>query len=68
MSDQRLFRSKFKPTPVTRAIPEPGNDLESLRATVEALREVVETLSRQRGNVGDSAVTVDDLYDNIDEL
>lgn len=33
-----------------RAIPSPSTDVQSLHRTVEALREVVEMLTRQRGD------------------
>ena len=46
-----------------RGIPEPLVDADSLYNTVAALKEVVETITRQRGKVTDSAVTVEDLIE-----
>lgn len=43
------------------AIPVPYEDLGSLRTAVAALKDLVEDLSGQRGTVGDSAVTFNDL-------
>jgi hypothetical protein len=42
-------------------IPVPYEDLGSLRTAVAALKDLVEDLSGQRGTVGDSAVTFNDL-------
>jgi hypothetical protein len=39
----------------------PYEDLGSLRTAVAALKDLVEDLSGQRGTVGDSAVTFNDL-------
>ena len=64
MADRNLFINKFKPSPFTRAIPDPRPDVESLYRTVVALKELVETLTRQRQDVSSSAVTVDDLYNS----
>jgi hypothetical protein len=44
-----------------QAIPEPFENLPSLRAAVLATKEMVETLSGQRGRVDDMAVTWGDL-------
>lgn len=46
-----------------RGIQEPMPDLNALTESVAALKEVVETLTRQRGNFAESAVTVEDLVD-----
>lgn len=46
-----------------RGIPDPLPEVEALQTSVAALKEVVETLTRQRGQVSDSAVTVEDLVD-----
>ncbi len=43
------------------AIPVPYDDVQSLRATVMALKDLAEELSGQRGAVGDCAVTFNDL-------
>lgn len=43
------------------SIPEPTDDVRSLRASVLALKEVVELLTRQRGFPIDSVVTWKDL-------
>lgn len=43
------------------AIPPPGNDIASLQASINALKEAVETLVRLRGDESDSAVAVRDL-------
>lgn len=44
-------------------IPEPVEDVRSLRATAVATKELVETLAGQRGNPMDAAVTWRDLVD-----
>jgi hypothetical protein len=46
-----------------RGIPEPSPEVHSLYQTVAALKEVVETLTRQRGYISESAVTVEDLIE-----
>lgn len=50
-------------TPI--AIPEPYQDVKSLRASVMALKEVVENITGQRGNDGDNMVSADDLNDAL---
>ncbi len=50
--------SKYHP-----AIPEPGQDLVSLRETVMALKQLAEVLSQQRKPKNAAAVTWDDLVD-----
>lgn len=45
------------------AIPEPMSDLQSLRQSVVALKQVIEILLRQRGAKIDGAVTWQDLVD-----
>lgn len=62
MSNIKAFTAKFPPASITRAIPEPSPDLESLFKTVSAMKELLETLTRQRGDSLQSAVTVDDLH------
>jgi hypothetical protein len=52
---------KGRHTQVT--IPEPYEDLASLRASVLALKELVEVLSGQRGQAYDVAITWQDLLD-----
>ena len=42
-------------------IPEPYDDVDSLRATAMATKELVEMLAGQRGNPMDVAVTWEDL-------
>ena len=42
-------------------IPEPYNDVDSLRASVMAIKELVEMLAGQRGDPVNVAVTWDDL-------
>lgn len=42
-------------------IPEPYNDVDSLRAAVMAIKELVEMLAGQRGDPLNVAVTWDDL-------
>lgn len=44
-------------------IPEPSATVESLHATVRALKEAVELLAGQRGDARDIAVTWGDLMD-----
>jgi len=44
-------------------IPEPYPDVESLHASVTALKVVVEEITRQRGKNTASAVTVEDLIE-----
>lgn len=46
-----------------RAIPEPTTDPAALYASVDALKEVVETLAGQRGRALDVAVTWADLVE-----
>jgi len=46
-----------------RGIPDPLPEVEALSTSVAALKEVVETLTRQRGTYAESAVTVEDLVD-----
>ena len=46
---------------IQASIPVPTQDPASLRATVAAIKDLVEDLSGQRGTVGDSAVTFNDL-------
>lgn len=46
-----------------RGIPDPMPDLNALTESVAATKEVVETLTRQRGTFAESAVTVEDLVD-----
>lgn len=48
------------------AIPEPTEDVRSLRASVMALKELAETLAGQRGD--DPAVTVSDLDQRFTQL
>lgn len=43
------------------AIPQPTGTLESLQMTVIALKEAVEVLARQRGDIEKSSVTWSDL-------
>lgn len=43
------------------SVPEPTEDVRSLRASVMALKEVVEVLAGQRGKAYDVAVTFGDL-------
>ena len=43
------------------AIPEPYQDVASLRASVMAIKELVEMLAGQRGRAADAAVTWQDL-------
>lgn len=43
------------------SIPEPTEDVRSLRTAVMALKELVETLAGQRGKAYDAAVTYGDL-------
>jgi hypothetical protein len=57
---QALRRSKRRPQ-VT--IPDPHENLASLRSTVLALKELVEMLAGQRGQAYDVAVTWQDLLD-----
>jgi hypothetical protein len=45
------------------SIPEPYEDVKSLRATVMALKELVETLAGQRGQAYDAAITWQDMLD-----
>jgi len=42
-------------------IPNPQDNVPSLRATAEAMKELVEVLTGQRGRPGSAAVTWDDL-------
>lgn len=44
-------------------IPEPYEDVKSLRTAMMGAKELVETLAGQRGFAGDAAVTWDDLVD-----
>lgn len=46
-----------------RGIQEPLPEINALTESVSALKEVVETLTRQRGEYAESAVTVEDLVD-----
>ena len=46
-----------------RGIPDPLPEVEALNSSVAALKEVVETLTRQRREYAESAVTVEDLVD-----
>lgn len=55
-----MFKRNHK---IQLAIPEPVETLHSLRNSVLANKEVVETLSGQRGNILDCAVTWGDLID-----
>ena len=55
-----MFKRQHK---IQLAIPEPYETLHSLRNSVIANKEVVETLSGQRGNILDAAVTWGDLLD-----
>ena len=48
-----------------RGVPEPTNNVDSLMATCLALKEAIETMARQSGNVANSAVFVRDL-ENLD--
>lgn len=48
---------------VRQTIPQPGNDLASLRATVVAMKELVEVLSGQRGPANDVAFTWEDAVE-----
>jgi hypothetical protein len=57
---QALKRPKLRPQ-VT--VPEPYEDVQSLRASVMALKELAETLAGQRGAITDVAVTWQDLLD-----
>lgn len=45
------------------SIPEPYEDVKSLRRTAEATKELLETLAGQRGQAYDAAVTWGDLLD-----
>jgi len=45
------------------AIPEPLPDLESLRLSIQAAKEIVEVLTRQRKPIESAAVTWQDLVD-----
>jgi len=49
--------------PDYRAIPDPAPTVESLQRSVQALKETVEILTRQRRPVGAGAVTWQDLLD-----
>jgi len=62
MSDKALFIKQFTASTVSTAIPEPQPNIESLYRTVLVMKELLETLTRQRGNSLYSAVTVEDLY------
>lgn len=53
--------SKKRPVQVT--IPEPYENLASLRATALSNKELTEMLAGQRGNALDAAVTWQDLVD-----
>jgi hypothetical protein len=46
---------------VQAAIPVPYEDVRSLVRSVSAIKDVVEDLAGQRGTVGDTAVTFNDL-------
>jgi len=46
---------------VQQTIPEPFETLSSLRSTAMATKELVETISGQRGHANDAAVTWADL-------
>jgi hypothetical protein len=46
-----------------RSIPVPAADVNSLRSSVDASKEVIETLTRQRGSPLNAAVTWQDLID-----
>jgi hypothetical protein len=48
---------------IQATVPEPYESLSSLRASVLALKELVETLAGQRGQAYDVAVTWGDLLD-----
>lgn len=53
--------SKLAPPRRYRGIPEPGETIDELLSAVSAMQEVIEVLTRQRGAVVDSVVTVEDL-------
>jgi hypothetical protein len=55
-----VFKRNHK---INLAIPEPFENMHSLRNSVLANKEVVETLSGQRGHILDCAVTWGDLLD-----
>lgn len=61
MPKQNPFATVNLPDPATSSIPEPYENVASLRATCMALKEAVETLTKQRGAIHDAAPTWGEL-------
>ena len=55
------FATVNLPNPATTTIPEPYENVASLRATCMALKEAVETLTKQRGDIHSAAPTWGEL-------
>lgn len=60
--------SPLKPQTHYQAIPNPEKNIESLYRTVLALKEVVETITRQRGYVDDSFINMVELSQVVHAL